>query len=305
MDRQVQRKVYFFRAYCGLDAAGRPLPFDSDRALAVIQGLEFREGANYMDEGDGNVLCCWVDRHGPSGRACIARVRRTALPLVEQNGRLKPLDIPATSGLAESVYVVFFPENVVGFLYNHFGPRISRVAHYFRDRAVPAAANLRFDALLMPNILNQLDRIREVRTLSLRLRRSVAAQAPLLDESLGALLKGAAGLGDAERIEVILRPKPYSRNSLGGNTLDVVRRLARRDDIAQIADRFCLEAETDYGIEPINILSSYLVSEQKVVTIDQRTRGLDDASAYAAIELAYQQLENDIRQAAAVWVPHE
>ena len=58
------RRVYFYRAFCGRDHQGEPLPFDAGRALQEVRQLDFFDDENgaYFDLGDGDLAFCVVDQ---------------------------------------------------------------------------------------------------------------------------------------------------------------------------------------------------------------------------------------------------
>lgn len=54
---------------------------------------------------------------------------------MEQAGALSDLRIPTHAGLAETIHIVVFPDNIVGADFNFFGPRLSRFSRYLKEKA--------------------------------------------------------------------------------------------------------------------------------------------------------------------------
>ena len=146
----VTRKIYFFRADAGSDDGGQPIPYDPTPALQRIQGLPFTQGAdgNCWDGADESVTCCWVDSTEAPQRLRLGNVRRRYLPRVEEGGVLSDLQIPPSSGIAEEIHVVFFPNNIVGSEFNFYGPRISRLRRYLAAKTANVAVVPYFEPLL-------------------------------------------------------------------------------------------------------------------------------------------------------------
>jgi len=82
----------------------------------------------------------------------------------------------------------------------------------------------------------------------------------------------------------------------------VARRLASRPGLRENAEKFVvkgLNEEID-AIEEVDVLKDQLISTKRIFRVDKRTRVLDDASAYAAIEQAYSELKADLEAAASI-----
>jgi hypothetical protein len=116
------RKIHFFRADVGVDDAGQPIPFDVVPAMRVIDRLPFTNvNRRYLLDDEGNALCVWPNMNGANATLRFCQIRRTGLPQLEQAGNVTDLNIAADAGLLEPIYVVFFPGNIVGVEYNHYG----------------------------------------------------------------------------------------------------------------------------------------------------------------------------------------
>ena len=86
----IERKIVFFRAACGEDDAGKPLPFNPAPVLKHVHALPFDDG-RYLTLSGGQLATVWVDKSTMPCRLRIANVRRSGLPAVEQAGKLSPL----------------------------------------------------------------------------------------------------------------------------------------------------------------------------------------------------------------------
>jgi hypothetical protein len=298
----VERRISFYRVCAGLDDAGRPLPFDPGPALVRLERLPFTEKGRYLPADERNVTCCWVDRAVPLHRLRFGYIRRSGLPQVERRGQLTPLHIPATSGLVEQVHVVFFAGGIVGSEFNFYGPRIPRLAQYLAAKAPrDGCAALAFEPLLRQDVAEQLDHLRDIRLLRLRIRPSYAAQVARADRDLGSAFEAAGRAGKAEEMEIVLKALPHSRHPLAEQLLDAVKRLARFADLRSEVSRFDvkgLHSETG-RVEELDLLSDQLIATGKIICQD-RTRALNPESAYAAIEHAHHELRDQLALAAGV-----
>jgi len=297
----VERKIYFYRTDAGADESGRPNRFDARRALEHIHGLPFTPEGRYLVASDGTVLCCWVDRLDAPQHVRIGNIRRSDLPEVESLGALAPLEIPAESGLAEHIHAVFFENGIVGADFNFYGPRLTRFGQYLARKAGDHG-HVVFEALLRPDIAAQLDRLQDIRLFDLKVRPAYGSVIQQADQSLGSAFQAAADGTGASHVAITLTPERYSRRPLGERLLNVVRFLGRRGDLQENASSFRVKGyDPEPGrVEEIDVLRAQLITARRILRLRERTRVLDPASAYAAIEEAYGDLESDLVQAAGI-----
>ena len=297
----VERKIYFYRANVGMDGGGRPLAFNPTPALTRINRLRFNDAGRYLAEGDA-ALCCWVDHPNPRQRFRLGQIRRSGLPQVEQGGALTDLPIPAESGLVEAIHVVAFANNIVGSDFNFYGPRMSRLGLYLHEKAARWCPDVTFDPLLRQDVAAELDRLREIRMFHLKIRAAYAATVAQADRDLGAAFQAAARAGNAEELEIVLRPRKYSRNALADGMLRVARWLARRGDLRTEASKFEVRGvRADTGdIELVDVLRDQLIAREEILRQSRRGRALDSVSTYEAIERAFHELEDELTVAAGV-----
>jgi hypothetical protein len=298
----VERKIYFYRADAGLDDAGRPLRFDPRPVLAHIQRLPWSTRGKYWIAGDGKITTCWVDQIEPLTRLRLGNIRRNDLPQLEQGGALGPLDLSEESGLAEATHVVFFGDSIVGSEFNFYGPRVSRLASYFAEKAQRVCPPVFFEPLLRQDVAEQLERLRDIRLMHLAIHRSYATTVARANRSLASAFNAAAEAGDAEEIDILLRPARYSRGWLSHELLRSVRQLARERGLREGARAFEVKGydrATD-SVEAVDILNDKLIVTKTIIRLDRRTRALDSADAYRAIEEAYAELRDHLLAAAGV-----
>jgi hypothetical protein len=301
--KTVERRIYFYRMDAGTDDGGRPLPFDIRAPLAYLGTLPFTTDGRYLVEDDGDHTCCWPDEApGACPRLRFGSIRRSGFPQVERGGALTQLHLAPTSGLVEQVHVVFFPDAIIGAEFNFHGPRVTRLAPYLQAKAGDLCPPLTFLPLLRQDVADQLADLRDVRLLRLRIHASYAARVAEADRDLGAAFRAASRAGAGEEIEIIIRPRPYSRQPLARRLLYAVRRLAALGDLRAEVAHFSvkgLNGKTNQ-IDLVDVLSDQLSARGQIVCLDRHARALNSASAYAAIERAYAELRPRLLLAAGV-----
>jgi hypothetical protein len=289
-----ERNIYFYRANWGFLSTGEPRPINPTPWLHAINGLAFTEAGRYLEIEPGLLTCCWVDRDRAQQRLRVGTIRRSGLPQLERAGQLTDLPIPATSGLAEQVHVIFFGNNIVGSEFNFYGPRLSRLSDYLAERAGVRNPRVTF-------VLQQLNRLGEIRLLQMRIKASFMDTIAQLDQDLGAAFEAARRATDAEEVELTLKMTPHSRQPLSHRVVGFVRRLARRADTRTEMSQFIVRGVNNQTnrVEVVDALSDHLIAKKQIVRESARSRALDTAAAYAAIEQAYDELRDELQAAAA------
>lgn len=297
---ELERKIHFYRADCGNDKGGKPVPYKHGPPLAHIDKLPFtdhRLGGRYFEDTD-NVYCCWVEKDPNKIRFAV--IRRDAFPQIEEQGNVSPLTVPANAGLVEIIHVRFFPKNIVGFDSNFYGPRLPRLGRYLNQVAAGVGPQVNFNPLLRQDALNELAG-KDLRVFSMRIKSSEIDTIRQINESLGAAFKATDDVSHADEVQIILRPKPYSRDSLGKTLMDVTKRLAKRGDIAQLASEFKVDVmELGKATQTIDLLGDAFIADTRILRQSAKGRALDPRDAFAKIEEAYEDRRQELEKAAAL-----
>jgi len=289
--RNPKRRIHFYRVV----QQGVPSSQGVDLANCFAEVSRLYGRADwYLNDPAGDALCCWVDsaRH-----IRFARVRRSALPQIERQGDLRPLQIPAEAGLAEQIHVVTFAKNIVGFDFNFYGPRLSALAQYLADKT--SCKELSFYPLVRRNVLRDLNQLGSIRMLTLKIRASYADTVSEASRDLGSAFKAAIRAAEADTVELTLKPEANARTWLGGKAKAVITSLAGRADIREGADRFVvrgLNTESEL-LETIDVLRDELVVEKDIAPLTDRSRALNAQSAFAAVEEAHTDLGTELERA--------
>ncbi|HEX9242080.1 MAG TPA: hypothetical protein VF875_06510 [Anaeromyxobacter sp.] len=241
----------------------------------------------------------WVD--GPK-HAKLARIRKRDLPQVEDHGKLNPLAIPRTSGLAEQIHFVLFPQNIVGCEFNFYGPRPSRISQYLTTKA-PVGGAFDLAPLLRRDVSEQLAHLGELRAMHIKTRSSYSATLRQMDAGIGAALDALAERGNADVVEVILKaPRSRRRPGLKHNLINFVKRVAARDESRTEMRRFTVSGVSDESgkIQEVDVLSDFLIARREMARVGANTRAVQSDSAYQAIENAHHELRRDLLDAAGL-----
>ena len=301
----LRRNIYFYRADIGTDEGGQPLDYDPAPALSVIESLPFTNDVNgrYEFDVDGNALSVRRHHTGPNVTLQFGRVRRNGLPQLEQAGNISDLVLDADAGLLEAIHVVFFPNNIVGAEYNHFGPRVSRLGGFLYDKSGKAVPRATFRPLLRGDAAKQLDRLSDLRVLELSVMPSYVDVVRQSHVSLAdALTANGRVLENPKVLQVILKPQQEASTGFLAKMIGGLKELVSNGNVQEGADRLQVHGkchDTD-RVETIDLLRDQLISTKAIVRMNPRSRALVPAAAFKAIREAYRDLFEELVAASSV-----
>lgn len=303
--KTVQRTIQFFRADVGSDDAGMPLAFDPRPALDAIHALPCDDGSEsrYLLDSDGDAFCVFPGAENDSSTLRFCRIRRGGLPLQERRGVIRDLGIAEDAGLIEPVHVVFFPNNIVGVEYNHFGPRLARLGPYLREKLHADLPPVRFDPLLRGDVAELVDRLADLRRLEFTITPSYVETVRQASESVADSIDIAARLaGGQNQITIQFGFYGADRRRVLRQTRAGLRRLAVLPDLRDGASRLKLHGKRDDTgrVQTIDLLGDHLISRKSILRLDERSRAIDPGSAVAAIRDAYRDVQRELEAAPAL-----
>jgi hypothetical protein len=295
-----ERTIHFYRIHAGSGSSGEA-PFPTAAVLKHVENLDYTERFLPAQADNQPGLYCWVDKAGPSGHLKFANVRREGFPQVEQAGALSDLEIPDGSGLVEVVHVGFFSGNVIGAAFNFYGPRPSRLAPYLQRMAPGICPPCRVTPLLRGDVADRLDRMDDIKVLDLRVYAPYIATIRRASSTLANALDQLHSVGQAQEVELVLRPKRYSRTErLAHGVLTIVRRLVRQPELREAVSKLTVRGTVDGVLEEIDVLADALLLKERIALEHKGTRALNDDSAYGAIREAHRKLRAELAAASSV-----
>jgi hypothetical protein len=289
---ELMRTIRFYR----IGYLGQPPDriVDAEPLLHAIDAVT-KSGDRYVVSGE-RVALCLPDSFVP-GRLRILNVRRSDLPQIEEDGVLQPLPLRRNAGLADQIHVFFFDNNVIGAEFNFYGPRPSRLADFVRAKSL--GEQIYVDRLLRDDVIARLDDFAEIRMARLKVSRGMTGLVTRIDHDLGEALTRAAEFTDAADVELVVRRRPRSHDSLALRIRRTFARLARDPEAEGGVKALQVEgrASDDEDYELVDLLEQQIVATRPIRRLDERSRVLDSGAAYGAIEGAYGQLADEIRRA--------
>ena len=301
----LERKIFFYRVDVGRDDGGRLLPFDPLPALTAIESLPFSDDdrGRYEFDADGNALSVRTQGTTSNAKLLFGRVRRNGLPQLEQAGSITDLVLATDEGLIEETHVAFFPKNIVGAVYNHFGPRVSRLGSFLHQRSREAVPRATYSQLLRADAAAQLDRLGDLRVLDFAITSSYLDVVRQADGSLADAFEASARLLESPKeLSLVLKSERAGAggflNRMGGS----LRALLNGGNVREGAERLKAHGylkDTD-RVDTIDLLNDQFIASKAIVRMNTRSRALDAVAAFRAIEETYQELRADLEAAVGI-----
>jgi hypothetical protein len=235
----------------------------------------------------------------------LYRVSSQDLPMLynQASGEIRPLDEimgDEAFDIAEPTYFALFPEGILGFVYNHPGPKPRHLIRYLDE-----LTNIEADAwpIPRPDALMAVEQAGGVKAFSIKI--PTAGVSALRDTTLADALRLADTM-QAGDIEITLHARgDAQRQRLAQRVQEVARSLIeplRHQDRAKL--KVELEGDDDYvGERALDLLNEYFVIEREISTIPGRRRYLEEGDAVRSIIRAYSELEGSLLEAVGAIQP--
>lgn len=299
MGKTIDRKIYFYRVDAGKTDGGAPISFDAAKCRRALQKLTFSGAGRtgYMSIDSEKDIIAWSSKAKNLPTSIhLAAVRRDGLPAVERDGRLTPLTIADDSGLAETAHAVFFDDNIVGWEFNFYGPRIGRLRDYLMAK-VPGCQPHEYELLVNANVAAQVDDLVDVRLFDIQLTPSWASQLKAASAGFGNAVTELAKIGQAANVEIVLRAE--RGGTLSQKFKSAIRQIVCMDEFREQTNRAKVRGKrtTTGRVETIDLLNDAFVHHVTLPRSSTRTRGVETVAAVAAIVDAYETRKDDLKHA--------
>lgn len=261
---------------------GRYQKLDEEKGLSIhidslISPLKFRVGTRRMDN----------------------------LPDQENQGNVFPLNLPQDHVLFEPSHFMlyvdepFYLNNIMGFEFNFYGPRVSRLKKYILEKASHLIDEVELSPLMNEDFRTKINRIGEIKKFEIGVHRDYGEMLREINGSLPDIVNAAKNLSDSEFVEIVLRPQKKSKNSIKFPVLrnfGIWEKLFNHPDFPGHVDKLRVRAENKYSeqIENFDLLQEFIVSKKNIIKKDDNHRAVDRDAMYYSINEAYWELRNEI-----------
>ena len=282
-DQSFFRRVYFFRVERFADISdGLP------DALRRIGELEFDDKGRYKVEPGSDVrLSAYPDTASYPLKVRFGRIRRDALPQIEQAGDLQTLALKEDEGLIDICHIIIFEDGLVAAEWNPDGPKLAALGPYIFEKGklntVP-----RFLSLLERDIVDVVRNLDSVRVLELDVPPDAIELAREADKNLATALQATADLGASKRTGLTLvadKPNINLRDLAVRLAMIVKARPQESKSVRSLSVRGYQSGSRVARF--IDILESKLVAGEYFPRTTKRSRSIKTKEAYDTLEELY------------------
>lgn len=261
----------------------------------VLDAQKNRKNRSWVDEDGTRTLLQAFPSSIP--HFALHTIRKTNLPAEEADGEIIDLSIPKGHGLAEGTHFLFYPRNIVLCLYNHQGPRISRLGDWIENRLgieIDFSPVYRPDSLAIINQMNQINSIsfsidaRQLSTFDERIDENdtnsifKALRDWAVGQEVGGTVNVSIGIGRGKNV------MPQRTMSKLINEVKLVDRRKFRG--AKISGKI----GDDSKLLMVDLLKDQLVVKATVDADGERTNKVKASVAYEVLNQAYEDFKSQI-----------
>ncbi|MCA9803870.1 MAG: hypothetical protein KC777_17990 [Cyanobacteria bacterium HKST-UBA02] len=301
MTKKISRKIQFYKVL--QDPADGP--FSRQKFLREISQLSFQEAGQlspYLESDDESDLCLWNHSKSNNIKLVFARVRRNALPELEDRGKIRPLNIPSHQGVLEKSHLIFFKNGIVGAEYNHYGPRINSLSWYSSSK-LKNHPKIKFEHFANDEFNELIANIRDPKELKLVIAREQIGMLKPVSKSLVGGLEYLRDCSDAFEIEIVLKSRNKQNRFNKSVTTrfserisGLLPRLGKHKNSRMSADVLEVKAIDDRTgkTSVFDLLKDKILTEEAVDTVDSRHRIVNSTKMFAAIERSFASLHDTL-----------
>ncbi len=284
----VKRQVYFYQIAV--------MNGGFNDVLLQIQAL-VKDDIFWEPEENKKIFCTLIDKGKGVVYGSLHEWRANDFPSVASTDDtvVRPLKLGKKEGLVTTTHFVYFPEKeIIAMEYNFYGPRIGTLNKYLNEKmdnvGVKNPLFLTFTALFSKDAVRQINRMGDITSISLMVRKNHIDSIKNFDDTIFSSLKTAAGFGDLEEIELVLRPKKRGRNPIlkGKERKSFLSRLkgyAQKNYPGEEFDRFNIKAwDSQTGkVTEFDLLKDKMVYEVRTTKLNS-ARSVDPEDMFKNIK---------------------
>jgi hypothetical protein len=284
-----KRKIQFAKVNCGLDDSQKEIIFEIDKVFKNFP----KENNRYQSIDAAVSLCSAIDKISSPQHFCFWNRRNSGLPQVEKLGKFKDVPLQDEEGLAEKTHVIFFPNNIIGYEYNHHGPRISRLDSYFHHISPGRVPRFSVQTLVHPDVMKRFDDAGDLFNFDIRVSRQYAEILKNDGDSLGKILFSTAQLGEFDSLSITGSVDKRKGHIINGGFKRILKAIMSKADSG--LDALKIKGENSQWLD---VLKDQICFEVDV-TLEQtaKSRSVNSTIMYKKINEAYSSSKEILEEA--------
>ncbi|HIP48713.1 MAG TPA: hypothetical protein EYG92_07095 [Lutibacter sp.] len=306
---EVNRKIHFYQIVW-VDNNGEKVQKD----IQFIHTILTKVSGQLVKYKDGDFL--YIEVYGTNAVSnsnivlySIAKIRKSDLPLKFDinNKDISPLNLTNNEGLFEPSHFVIFDGKIIGAEYNHYGVRQINsklewlINKYIKRNTLTDIKRVEIKPILKKEVYDLIEKFVEIRGIRISIATNYAKLLKQEDPVSFEQMFSAAEIVDDMWLHLTFslgRGKKYGDSAKFEKVLKSIKKILSREynknnvNVIEIKGKL----EGSDSIESINVLEELMLTEKKVLKLDDKTRAVNPESMYKEIIDSYFALKDELKE---------
>lgn len=192
-----------------------------------ISGLAWPNEERYLTVDGQHKVAAW-DVKGTYPRLAFGFIRNDDDSRIDNRGSLRPALTQQGDGLTEFTYCVFFPDDIVGVIFDAAGPKLNRVAEYVVSKCSDLYEAIEFSRLVRKDFLTELDRLGAITNFEIAIHPSQVGLFDDIDDTISAALGQLKSVSEGETIRIMIGAGRGKEKSLSSKFRHALKRFLNK-----------------------------------------------------------------------------
>ena len=259
-----QRNIFFYRAKGSLKGQNRAL--DGVAIEKKIVSLPWEHDGRYQRVDDEHKIAAWEIEGTTYSRMAFGYIRPDDDSRIDNRGQLRRALTEQGDGLTEFTYCVFFPDDIVGVIFDAVGPKLKRVAEYIIAKCPELYDHISFSRLVHEDFISQIDRLGAITNFEIAIHPSQSGLFDDIDDTISDALNKLKNLSEGESIQVNISAGRGKNKHFSSKFRETLKKFLNKPLDRATVTRLRLSGRDSAGfaVPPIDLLLQQFVFGVKV-----------------------------------------
>ena len=305
-------RIRFYRAYNEDTRKQKPQPVPIGDWLKRAGEMDFHgQPSRYHITGNDQRIYTVVDRSKPPIRFRINRTKYRHVPPSEIHGKADFNYLQEDEGLMDTWYAMVFDDDTQATFVaiatkGNIAPH-TMLQDYIKNKLPYEANQLRIEQLAHKNILEKVSKMGDGTIFEISVKPSLVEKIKTVNDNLADALRASETVYPQKELSQVIKPYNTEKFGLKDKFLPIIKFLLEdeqyRTDVTKLRIGGIFGKSNRTTI--INLLSNNLTVDVEIPFADEKIAALNETEVYHEIQVAYDNMAQEIREAAEVSEWHE